>query len=436
MAREINIAVLGRGTVAQGVIKLLLKNQKLIKKRVGSTLTLSKVLARNNRRNRNFKLPHRIIADTPEKILKDPKIDIVVELMGGYEPARSYILRAMKEGKDVVTANKALLAVHGEEIFSQAQAHGIDIGFEASVGGGIPIIRTLKEGLAGDRNQALYAILNGTCNYILTTMEDRRENFHDALSNAQKLGYAEADPSFDVNGTDVAHKLAILIILAFGTRVRFNDIYTEGIRQIGPMDISYARELGYRIKLLAIARHEDGAIDARVHPAMVPTDHPLALVRGPYNAIFIEGEALGPTMYFGQGAGMMPTATAVLADIIEIARNRIHGKSLRIPPLGYSMGSLSRFPLRRIDDLKTEYYLRFMVLDRPGVLAQISAILGHHGISIASVIQKEEREGKSVPVIMHTRSARERDIKKAISQIDRLKVTKAKSVFIRVVSFA
>jgi len=436
MAREIKIAVLGRGTVAQGVIKLLLKNQKLIKKRVGSTLTLSKVLARNNRRNRNFKLPHRIIADTPEKILKDPKIDIVVELMGGYEPARSYILRAMKEGKDVVTANKALLAVHGEEIFSQAQAHGIDIGFEASVGGGIPIIRTLKEGLAGDRNQALYAILNGTCNYILTTMEDRRENFHDALSNAQKLGYAEADPSFDVNGTDVAHKLAILIILAFGTRVRFSDIYTEGIRQIGPMDISYARELGYRIKLLAIARHEDGAIDARVHPAMVPTDHPLALVRGPYNAIFIEGEALGPTMYFGQGAGMMPTATAVLADIIEIARNRIHGKSLRIPPLGYSMGSLSRFPLRRIDDLKTEYYLRFMVLDRPGVLAQISAILGHHGISIASVIQKEEREGKSVPVIMHTRSAQERDIKKAISQINRLKVTKAKSVFIRVVSFA
>ena len=436
MAREINIAVLGRGTVAQGVIKLLLKNRKLIKKRVGSTLTLSKVLARNNRRNRNFKLPHRIIADTPEKILKDPKIDIVVELMGGYEPARSYILRAMKEGKDVVTANKALLAVHGEEIFTQAQAHGIDIGFEASVGGGIPIIRTLKEGLAGDRNQALYAILNGTCNYILTTMEDRRENFHDALSNAQKLGYAEADPSFDVNGTDVAHKLAILIILAFGTRVRFNDIYTEGIRQIGPMDISYARELGYRIKLLAIARHKDGAIDARVHPAMVPTDHPLALVRGPYNAIFIEGEALGPSMYFGQGAGMMPTATAVLADIIEIARNRIHGKSLRIPPLGYSMGSLSRFPLRRIDDLKTEYYLRFMVLDRPGVLAQISAILGHHGISIASVIQKEEREGKSVPVIMHTRSARERDIKKAISQINRLKVTKAKSVFIRVVSFA
>ncbi len=436
MAREINIAVLGRGTVAQGVIKLLLKNQKLIKKRVGSTLTLSKVLTRNNRRNRNFKLPHRIIVDTPEKILKDPKIDIVVELIGGYEPARSYILGAMKEGKDVVTANKALLAVHGEEIFSQAQAHGIDIGFEASVGGGIPIIRTLKEGLAGDRNQALYAILNGTCNYILTTMEDRRENFHDALSNAQKLGYAEADPSFDVNGTDVAHKLAILIILAFGTRVRFNDIYTEGIRQIGPMDISYARELGYRIKLLAIARHEDGAIDARVHPAMVPTDHPLALVRGPYNAIFIEGEALGPTMYFGQGAGMMPTATAVLADIIEIARNRIHGKSLRIPPLGYSMGSLSRFPLRRIDDLKTEYYLRFMVLDRPGVLAQISAILGHHGISIASVIQKEEREGKSVPVIMHTRSAQERDIKKAISQINRLKVTKAKSVFIRFVSFA
>jgi homoserine dehydrogenase len=435
MARAINIAVLGRGTVAQGVIKLLLHNQRLIKKRVGSTLTLAKVLARNTSKHRDFKLPNRILADTPEKILKDPKIDIVVELMGGYEPARSYILGAMKAGKDVVTANKALLAAHGEEIFAQAQTHGIDIGFEASVGGGIPIIRTLKEGLAGDRNRALYAILNGTCNYILTTMEDRRESFHDALSNAQKLGYAEADPGFDVNGTDVAHKLSILITLAFGTRIRFDNIYTEGIRQIGAMDISYARELGYKIKLLAIARHEDGAIDARVHPTMIPSDHPLALVRGPYNAVFIDGEALGPTMYFGQGAGMMPTATAVLADIIEIARNRIHGKSLRIPPLGYSMGSLSRFPMKRIDDLKTEYYLRFMVLDRPGVLAQISAILGHYGISIASVIQKEG-EGKSVPVIMHTRSAWERDIKKAISKINRLKVVKAKPVYIRVVSFA
>jgi len=347
MARSINIALLGRGTVAQGVIKLLLKNQRLIEKRVGATLTLSKVLVRNTHKLREFKLPARLLADTPEKILNDPKIDIVVELMGGYEPARSYILKAMEAGKDVVTANKALLAVHGEEIFTRAQSHGIDIGFEASVGGGIPIIRTLKEGLAGDRNRALYAILNGTCNYILTTMEDKGESFREALANAQQLGYAEADPSFDINGIDVAHKLAILIILAFGTRARYRDIYTEGIRQIGAMDISYARELGYRIKLLAIARHEDGVIDARVHPAMVPVDHPLALVRGAYNAIFIDGEALGPTMYFGQGAGMMPTATAVLADIIEIARNRIHGKSLRIPPLGYSMKSLGRFPMKR-----------------------------------------------------------------------------------------
>jgi homoserine dehydrogenase len=436
MARSINIALLGRGTVAQGVIKLLLKNQRLIEKRVGATLTLSKVLVRNTRKHREFKLPARLLADTPEKILNDPKIDIVVELMGGYEPARSYILKAMEAGKDVVTANKALLAVHGEEIFTRAQSHGIDIGFEASVGGGIPIIRTLKEGLAGDRNRALYAILNGTCNYILTTMEDKGESFREALANAQQLGYAEADPSFDINGIDVAHKLAILIILAFGTRARYRDIYTEGIRQIGAMDISYARELGYRIKLLAIARHEDGVIDARVHPAMVPVDHPLALVRGAYNAIFIDGEALGPTMYFGQGAGMMPTATAVLADIIEIARNRIHGKSLRIPPLGYSMKSLGRFPMKTIDDLRTQYYLRFMVLDRPGVLAQISAILGHKGISIASVIQKEERKGKSVPVIIHTRAARERDLKDAISRINRLKVVKAKTVYIRVVAFA
>lgn len=436
MKRGINIALLGRGTVAQGVIKLLTRNQRLIKKRVGATLFLSKVLTRNARKRRGIKLPAKLMTDIPEKILRDPDVDIVVELIGGYEPARSYILRAMEAGKDVVTANKALLAVHGEEIFARAQRHGIDIGFEASVAGGIPIIRTLKEGLAGDRNRALFAILNGTCNYILTTMEEGRENFHAALAHAQKLGYAEADPTFDINGTDAAHKLAILVVLAFGTRVRLKDIYTEGIRHISAMDIAYAGELGYRIKLLAIARNENGAIEARVHPALVPVHHPLAMVRGPSNAIFIDGEALGPTMYFGQGAGMMPTATAVLADIIEIARNRLHGKSLRIPPLGYPIDSLSRLPVKSIDDLKTDYYLRFMVLDRPGVLSQIAGILGYYGISIASVIQKEEREGNSVPVVMHTREARERDLKKALSRINRLKVVKAKSVYIRVVALA
>lgn len=436
MKRGINIALLGRGTVAQGVIKLLLKNQKIIKKRVGTTLSLFKVLTRNTRKRRRIKLPASLMTDVPEDILRNPNVDIVVELIGGYEPARSYILRAMEAGKDIVTANKALLAVHGEEIFAKAQRHGIDIGFEASVGGGIPIIRTLKEGLAGDRNRALFAILNGTCNYILTTMEERGKNFHEALAHAQKLGYAEADPSFDVNGIDVAHKLAILVLLAFGTRVRLSDIYTEGIRHISAMDITYARELGYRIKLLAIARNENGAIEARVHPALIPVHHPLASVRGPYNAVFIDGEALGPTMYSGQGAGMMPTATAVLADIIEIARNRLHGKSLRIPPLGYPIDSLSRLPLKSINDLKTDYYLRFMVLDRPGVLAQIAGILGHYGISIASVIQKEDREGNTVPVVMHTQKARERELKKALSRINRLKVVKAKSVYIRVVAFA
>lgn len=434
MKQGINIALLGRGTVAQGVIKLLLKNRRMIKKRVGATLSLFKVLTRNTRKQQRIKLPANLMTDVAEDILGNPNVDIVVELIGGYEPARSYILRAMAAGKDIVTANKALLAVHGEEIFAEAQRHGIDIGFEASVGGGIPIIRTLKEGLAGDRNRALFAILNGTCNYILTTMEEKGENFHEALVHAQRLGYAEADPSFDVNGTDAAHKLAILVLLAFGTRVKLSDIYTEGIRHISAMDITYARELGYRIKLLAIARHEDGAIEARVHPALIPVNHTLASVRGPYNAVFIDGEALGPTMYSGQGAGMMPTATAVLADIIEIARNRLHGKSLRIPPLGYPIDSLSRLPLKSIDDLKTDYYLRFMVLDRPGVLAQIAGILGRYGISIASVIQKEDREGNAVPVIIHTQRARERELKKALSRINRLKVVKARSVYIRVVA--
>lgn len=434
--QRINIAILGRGTVARGVIKLLHKNQEIISKRVGTTLNIIKVLARNTRKHKGIKIPARLLTDDPLEILNNSNIDIVVELIGGYEPARTYILRAMEAGKDIVTANKALLAVHGGEIFAKAQKHGVDIGFEASVGGGIPIIRTLKEGLAGDRNLGLFAILNGTCNYILTTMEEKGESFEEALADAQRQGYAETDPSFDVNGIDAAHKLAILVVLAFGTRVRLESIYTEGIRQISPMDISYAGELGYRIKLLAIARCEDGAIEARVHPAMVPVQHPLALVRGAYNAVFIEGEALGPTMYFGQGAGMMPTATAVLADIIEIARNRLHGNSLRIPPLGYPMGSLSQLPIKSIDDLRSGYYLRFMVLDRPGVLAQISGILGSYGISIASVIQKEEREGNSVPVVMHTREARHRDLKNALSRIDRLKVVKAKTVYIRVVAAA
>lgn len=395
-----------------------------------------KVLARNSRRQTEIKLPVRVLTDVPGEILRNPKIDIVVELIGGYEPARSYILKAMAAGKDVVTANKALLAVHGEEIFSRAQRHGIDIGFEASVGGGIPIIRTLKEGLAGDRNRALFAILNGTCNYILTTMEEKRESFHQALAHAQQLGYAEADPSFDINGVDAARKLAILVLLAFGTRVRLEDIYTEGIRHISGMDMTYARELGYRIKLLAIARHEEGKIEARVHPALVPIHHPLASVRGPYNAVFIDGESLGPTMYLGQGAGMMPTATAVLADIIEIARNRLHGKSLRIPPLGYPIDSLGHLPVKSIGDLKSDYYLRFMVVDRPGVLAQIAGILGSYGISIASVIQKEDRDGHTVPVVMHTQAAREKDLKGALARIGRLKVVKAKSIYMRVVAFA
>lgn len=436
MKRAVHIALLGRGTVAQGVIKLLLNNQKLIEKRVGAALILSKVLARSRRKQRGLRLPAALLTDDPEQILRNPKIDIVVELMGGHEPARGYILKAMEAGKDIVTANKALLAIHGDEIFAKAQRHGVDIGFEASVGGGIPIIRTLKEGLAGDRNKALYGILNGTCNYILTTMEEEGEDFHSALARAQELGYAEADPGFDINGTDAAHKLAILVVLAFGGKMRFRDIYTEGIRHISSMDMNYARELGYRIKLLAIASQEDGAIGARVHPALVPMHHPLALVRGAYNAIYIDGEALGPSMYFGRGAGMMPTATAVLADIIEIARNRLHGKSLRIPPLGYPTSSLSRLKVRGIDDLQGDYYLRFMVIDKPGVLSQIAGILGRHKISIASVIQKEERAGQSVPIVMHTREARERDLKKALSEINRLKVVRGKSVYLRVVAAA
>jgi homoserine dehydrogenase len=436
MKRDIKIALLGRGTVAQGVISLLQKNQDLIRKRVGTTLSLARLLVRDMRRQRGIHLPARLLTDSPDEIMRDPNIDIVVELMGGYEPARRCILKAMAAGKDIVTANKALLAEHGEEIFVRAQRRGVDIGFEASVGGGIPIVRTLKEGLAGDRTKTIVAILNGTCNYILTTMEESGRDFDEALADAQRLGYAEANPRFDIDGIDAAQKLAILALLAFGTRLKLDRIHTEGIRHIEAMDMGYARELGYRIKLLAIARQSDGKIEARVHPALVPLDHPLATVRGAANAISVDGEALGPTLYMGQGAGMMPTATAVLADIIEIARNRLHGKSLRIPPLGYPVDSLAHLPVKSIDELKTDYYLRFMALDRPGVLAQIAGILGAYDISIASVIQKEEQGGRAVPVIMHTQAARERNVRRALARISRLKVVRAESVYLRSIALA
>lgn len=432
MGRDVRFGLIGFGTIGTGVIKLLQRQQAQIRARLGCRLTLARIADIDLHRDRGVRVDRKLLTSDATALLDDPTIDIVIELMGGYEPARRFVLRAIRNGKSVVTANKALLAVHGAEIFAAAERGGVDVGYEASVGGGIPIIRTLREGLAGDRNRAIYGIVNGTSNYILSTMTQQGGEFAAVLAEAQKQGLAEADPTYDVDGIDAAHKLALLIQLAFGTTARFPDVPVEGIRHVNQRDIGFAREFGYVIKLLAIAKQDSEAIEARVHPTMVPSRHLLADVNGAYNAIFVQGEALGATMYFGLGAGMMPTATAVLADLMEVARNLLSGSRGRIAPLGYPLAQQRRVPLKSMDDLVSEYYLRFMVVDRPGVLAKISGILGRHQISIASVIQREREHGASVPIVIRTHEARERDLRRALQQIDRLPVVRAKSVLIRI----
>lgn len=432
-ASAVQLGLIGLGTVGTGVVQLLARHYDAITRKLGRSLRFARVASRSLNIKPHPDLGAAHLSTDPWTVVHDPEVEVVVELIGGIEPARSLVLEAISRGKDVVTANKALLALHGEEIFAAAEARGVSVGFEASVAGGIPIIRTLREGLAADRNRALFGIVNGTCNYILTTMSDEGEEFDTVLRRAQEQGLAEADPSFDIDGTDAAHKLTLLAMLAFGVQIPFSGVYVEGIRHLSQTDILFAREFGYVIKLLAIAKDEDGAVDVRVHPTMVPRRSLLAGVGGAYNAIFVQGEALGSSLYFGRGAGSLPTATAVLADVIEVARNRGLALGLRVPPLGYPWHELRTAPLRPIDDLVGEYYLRFMALDRPGVLAKIAGILGEHAISIASVIQRGRSAGdETVPLVMRTHAASERNLKAALCEVDELPVVQGKSVSIRI----
>lgn len=434
MASEgVKLGLIGLGTVGTGVVQLLARNGDMIARKLGRPLSLARVASRSVHTKPHPPLEYAQLSSDPWSVVHDPEVDLVIELIGGIEPARSLILEAMRRGKDVVTANKALLAQHGAEIFAAAEAHGVRIGFEASVAGGIPIIRTLREGLAGDRNRALFGIVNGTCNYILTTMSEQEEDFATVLRRAQEQGLAEADPSFDIDGVDAAHKLTLLAMLAFGVRVSFESVYVEGIRHVSQTDILFAREFGYGIKLLAIAKEEDGALDVRVHPTMIPSSSLLAGVGDAYNAIFVQGEALGSSLYFGRGAGSLPTATAVVADIIDTARQRGAVRGTGVPPLGMPWQELREIPLRPIDELTSEYYLRFMALDRPGVLARIAGILGEHEISIASVIQRGRSEGdETVPLVLRTHAARERNLKAALCLVDQLPIVQGKSVSIRI----
>ena len=432
-AGELRLGLIGLGTVGSSVVQLLTRNAEAITRKAGCGLRFTTVASRSLHTKPHPDLGTARTGTDPFVVVQDPNVDVVIELIGGIEPARSLVLEALKHGKPVVTANKALLALHGEEIFAAAEKSGVPISFEAGVAGGIPIIRTLREGLAADRNRALFGIVNGTCNYILTKMSDEGEEFETVLRAAQAQGLAEADPSFDIDGIDAAHKLTLLSMLAFGVRVPFSSVYTEGIRHVSQSDILFAREFGYAIKLLAIAKDEEDGVDVRVHPTMIPRRSILAEVSGAYNAIFVQGEALGSSLYFGRGAGGMPTATAVLSDVIEIARNRAVASGVRVPALGFSWKDLRVAPLRPIADLQSEYYLRFMAVDRPGVLAKIAGILGEHNISIAAVIQRDRGVGDvTVPLVMRTHLASERNLNAALNLVDQLSIVEGKSVSIRI----
>jgi homoserine dehydrogenase len=430
--KKITIGLIGFGTVGTGVVKLLRGNAAVIRERMGAALSLKRIADIDIRRNRGIRVASSLLTTDAKAITDDPSIDLVVELIGGIEPARTLLLRAIANGKPVVTANKALLAAHGMQLLKAAHEKGVDIGFEGSVGGGIPIIRVIKEGLAANRFSRILGILNGTANYILTRMTNEGGNFDAMLKEAQAHGYAERNPVLDIEGTDTAHKLAILISMAYGTVVTFERIYTEGIAHIEPLDIEFTRELGYTIKLLAIAREINGHIEARVHPTLIPGDHLLSRVDGTFNAVFIDGDAVGPGMYYGKGAGMMPTAGAVVSDIIDLSRNLLRGAGQRVPPFSYQQEHIRKIIIKDIREVVTRYYLRFSVLDRPGVLSKISGILGRHGISIHSVIQKGRQTKGTVSIFLLTHQAREAAVRKALNEINRMSEVRARTRLIRI----
>jgi len=432
--KTIQAGLIGFGNIGSGTVKLLMENGGLIEQRLGARIVIRKIADLDLKTPRPVAVDRKILTRDARAILNDPEISIVIELVGGYEPAKSFILEAIRQGKHVVTANKALLATHGDEIFKAAEQRGVNIGFEASVGGTIPVIKTLRESLAANRIRSVFAILNGTTNFILTKMSDEGKNYKMVLREAQQLGFAEADPTFDVEGIDTAHKLGLVLALSYGKRVNLEDIYREGITGVSQQDIEFARELGYRIKLLAIAIQRGDAVEARIHPTMIPFDHLLANVNGNYNALHIRGDASGSVFLYGQGSGMMPTASAVVADLIDIARDIQKGISRRVPSRSLSEGGIEDIDLMPMEEIVTNYYFRFSALDRPGVLSKISGILGKHNISIAAVIQKgraTDRTG-SVPVVMTTHESRERDVRAALKEIDRLAVLKGKTVRIRI----
>ncbi len=429
----VKVGLIGFGVIGSGVVKILTSHAEVIKQRLGASVQMVKIADLDIETDRGVAVDRGLLTTRAEEVLDHPEVDIVIELIGGYEPARSFLLKAIENGKHVVTANKALLARHGDEIFAAVEEKGLSIGFEAAVGGAIPIIRSIREAFVANRIGTIEGIVNGTANYILSKMSDDNCDFDTALKEAQDKGYAEADPTFDIEGIDSAHKIAILTRLAYGTGVNFDDITVQGISSITPEDIQCAREFGFRIKLLAISKFDGESLDIRVHPAMVPVAHPMANVNGVLNAIRVCDDLMDENILIGHGAGSLPTGSAVIGDVVEIARAIRAGQGSRIPAQSFQRDSLRSIPIKDMDEIDSEYFLRFSVCDEPGVLSKISGILGRHSISIESMIQRGRgHQGNSVPLVMMAHRSNERNVKMALEEIDRLDVVCEKSHLIRV----
>ena len=418
----VKIGLLGLGTVGGGTVTVLTRNADEIARRAGRGIEIAHAAAREYKADAIAGIDQiGRISDDAFAVVDDPEVQIVVELIGGYSPARELVLAAIENGKHVVTANKALIALHGNEIFAAAQRKGVMVAFEAAVAGGIPIIKAVREGLAANQIEWIAGIINGTGNFILTEMRDKGRDFADVLAEAQALGYAEADPTFDVEGIDAAHKLTILASLAFGIPLQFERCFTEGISRIEAQDVAYAAELGYRIKHLGIARRTASGIELRVHPTLIPHRRLIANVDGVMNAVLVKGDAVGPTLYYGAGAGSLPTASAVVADLVDVVRALTTDPNNRVPHLAFQPDELSDTPVLAMEQVETAYYLRLTALDEPGVMARIASILGEHGISIEAIAQKEPGEGETrVPLVMLTRRVLEGEMNRAIAEIEAL----------------
>ncbi len=432
MKKPVNIGILGLGTVGGGTAEVLQRNEQEIARRAGRAIRIVAASVRDISKKRSPVLKDVQLTLDSNEIVDDPAIDIVLELIGGTEEACKLVLRAIENGKHIVTANKALIALHGNEIFAAAQRKGVTVAFEAAVAGGIPIIKAIREGLAGNKIQWIAGIINGTGNFILTEMRDKGRDFADVLAEAQALGYAEADPTFDVEGIDAAHKLTILASIAFGVPLQFDKVYTEGISQITPMDVEFAGELGYRIKHLGIVRRVEKGLEMRVHPTLIPHRRLIANVDGVMNAVLIRADAVGPTLHYGPGAGAEPTASAVVADLVDVVRALTTDPGNRVPHLAFQPDAIQDIPILEMDDVETAFYLRMQVQDQAGVLADITRIFADHNISIEAIVQKEEQDDKGcVPLVMLTHKGLESNMMNAIGKIEQLSTVTGKITRIR-----